>query len=59
MKDRKKTHEFTDQRRAVDAAFEKLIEDLHTYSENPLSQEEVLKLVKEKAKVERTNHSAK
>ena len=40
----------TDQRLAaeVDAVYEKLIEDLHAYSENPLPPEEVLKRFKEK-----------
>lgn len=47
MTDEKKT-ESTDQRRAVEAAYEKLIKDLHAYSENPLPPEEVLKRFKEK-----------
>jgi len=53
----------TNQRLAaeVDAVYEKLIEDLHAYSENPLSPEEVLKIAKEKAKEKSTHptHSAK
>ena len=42
----------TDQRLAaeVDAVYEKLIKDLHAYSENPMDLEEVLKLCKEKSK---------
>ena len=32
----------------VDAAYEKLIKDLHAYSENPLPPEDVLKIAKEK-----------
>ena len=49
MTDEKKT-EPTDQRLAadVDAAFIKLIMDLHAYSENPLPPEEVLKRFKKK-----------
>jgi len=40
----------TNQRLAaeVDAVYEKLIKDLHAYSENPLPPEEVLKRFKEK-----------
>lgn len=55
------THDSTDQRRAVDAAYEKLIKDLHAYSENPLPPEQVLKIAKEKAKEKSTHpiHSAK
>lgn len=42
----------TDQRIAaeVDAVLYKVITDLHTYSENPMDPEEVLKLCKEKSK---------
>ena len=56
MKDEKETHESTDKRRAVDAAFEKVIEYLHAYREKPLDPKEVLKLAKEKAS---SNHSVK
>ena len=42
----------TDQRIAaeVDAVLYKVITDLHTYSENPMDPEEVLKFCKEKSK---------
>ena len=51
----------TDQRLAaeVDAVYEKLIEDLHAYSENPLPPEEVLKIAKEKGQAPHPTHSAK